>query len=152
MSSLTARSSVLLITAMLCACAGHKEVEQAAAPGAAKETDLSEVAVQAARPEQSAVRDRRANEMELKRQAVMNSSSPMLVSGYAMPAEPPPMFYQQNVDTERYAHEKDNPVHVAREQPVSTFSIDVIPVLTPTYGASSMPGSCRRRMRCASRR
>lgn len=33
--------------------------------------------------------------------------------------------YMQATNTERYAHTADNPVHLATEQPVSTFSIDV---------------------------
>ena len=36
-----------------------------------------------------------------------------------------PPVYQQDVNTERYQHLNDNPVHLAAEQPVSTFSIDV---------------------------
>jgi Ca-activated chloride channel family protein len=42
---------------------------------------------------------------------------------------PPPlakaMTYAQPVDTEQYQHQQDNPVHLAAENPVSTFSIDV---------------------------
>jgi Ca-activated chloride channel family protein len=33
--------------------------------------------------------------------------------------------WQQPVNTERYEHNDDNPVHLATQQPVSTFSIDV---------------------------
>ena len=33
--------------------------------------------------------------------------------------------YQQPTNTERYQHLDDNPVHLVTEQPVSTFSIDV---------------------------
>lgn len=33
--------------------------------------------------------------------------------------------YQQPTNTERYQHADDNPVHLVAEQPVSTFSIDV---------------------------
>jgi Ca-activated chloride channel family protein len=33
--------------------------------------------------------------------------------------------YQQPTDTEQYQHQDDNPVHLAAENPVSTFSIDV---------------------------
>ena len=126
MSSPTARSSVLLVTAMLCACAGHKEVEQTAGPvaEAPKEVDLAETTVASARDERLAVQNAQAGAAEQKRRAVIDASSPVLMSGYAVPA-PPPMSYQQPVDTERYAHEKDNPVHLVREQPVSTFSIDV---------------------------
>jgi Ca-activated chloride channel family protein len=34
-------------------------------------------------------------------------------------------IYQQPTDTEQYQHQDDNPVHIAAENPVSTFSIDV---------------------------
>ena len=34
-------------------------------------------------------------------------------------------IYQQETNTERYQHSDENPVHLAAEQPVSTFSIDV---------------------------
>ena len=34
-------------------------------------------------------------------------------------------IYQQPANTERYQHLNDNPVHLAAEEPVSTFSIDV---------------------------
>jgi len=34
-------------------------------------------------------------------------------------------FYRQSTDTERYQNLDDNPVHLAAEHPVSTFSIDV---------------------------
>jgi Ca-activated chloride channel family protein len=34
-------------------------------------------------------------------------------------------MYQQPTNTERYQHLTDNPVHLAAEEPVSTFSIDV---------------------------
>ena len=36
-----------------------------------------------------------------------------------------PMAYAQPIDTEQYQHQQDNPVHLAAENPVSTFSIDV---------------------------
>jgi Ca-activated chloride channel family protein len=39
------------------------------------------------------------------------------------PVHPP--VYGQPAETERYQHLDDNPVHLAAEQPVSTFSIDV---------------------------
>ena len=37
----------------------------------------------------------------------------------------PAPYYQQDTNTERYQHLDENPVHLAAEQPVSTFSIDV---------------------------
>ena len=49
------------------------------------------------------------------------------VAGNAAPAAfccVPPV-YRQPANTEQYEHLNDNPVHLASEQPVSTFSIDV---------------------------
>jgi Ca-activated chloride channel family protein len=51
----------------------------------------------------------------------MASVSPAV--GISMPAPVP--IYQQDTNTERYQHLDENPVHLASEQPVSTFSIDV---------------------------
>jgi len=50
----------------------------------------------------------------------ISQSVPMSVS---VPTAPP--TYQQDVDTSRYEHLAENPVRLAAEQPVSTFSIDV---------------------------
>jgi Ca-activated chloride channel homolog len=41
------------------------------------------------------------------------------------PSTPMPFIAQQYTNTEQYQHQDDNPVHLAKEQPVSTFSIDV---------------------------
>jgi Ca-activated chloride channel family protein len=43
-------------------------------------------------------------------------------AAYPVMAPPPPM---EPANTEKYAHNADNPVHRTSEQPVSTFSIDV---------------------------
>jgi Ca-activated chloride channel family protein len=59
-----------------------------------------------------------------------NSSPPPVSLGSvskmsrAAPAIQMPI-YQQPTDTEQYQHQDDNPVHIAAENPVSTFSIDV---------------------------
>jgi len=37
----------------------------------------------------------------------------------------PTPYYRQDINTEKYQHISDNPVHLTSEQPVSTFSIDV---------------------------
>jgi Ca-activated chloride channel family protein len=54
-------------------------------------------------------------------------SAPGMVAGtYAVAAMPAPTAgYPQTANTEHYAEHADNPVHRTREQPVSTFSIDV---------------------------
>jgi Ca-activated chloride channel homolog len=55
------------------------------------------------------------------RAALASVSSPMAISTL----EAPMPRYQQDTNTERYQHLDENPVHLAAEQPVSTFSIDV---------------------------
>jgi len=130
MSSLTARSSLLLLTAILAACAGQREAEQAAAAKEKQEQDrISEVAVTASRAEDSRrqVRNeaRRADKQASSPQAAQENSPIAVlqsVSGAVRFAPPP---YQQDVNTERYEHLNDNAVHLVSEQPVSTFSIDV---------------------------
>jgi Ca-activated chloride channel family protein len=54
-------------------------------------------------------------------------SAPGMVAGtYAVAPMPAPTAgYPQTANTEHYAEHADNPVHRTREQPVSTFSIDV---------------------------
>jgi len=57
-------------------------------------------------------------------------NSPIAIGGLPAPlvafapANSAPV-YQQDTNTERYQHLDENPVHLAAEQPVSTFSIDV---------------------------
>lgn len=54
------------------------------------------------------------------------ASPPTLPMQLAPMAAPPPLpAYWQPANTEKYAERGDNPVQRAREQPVSTFSIDV---------------------------
>ena len=51
-----------------------------------------------------------------------------VAANQAGPASPAALYLApipQPINTERYAHNDDNPVHRASEQPVSTFSIDV---------------------------
>jgi Ca-activated chloride channel family protein len=52
---------------------------------------------------------------------VMVSTSMANIAADAMAAPP----YEQDTNTENYEHLLENPVHLAAEQPVSTFSIDV---------------------------
>lgn len=52
-------------------------------------------------------------------------SAPTAPAMLAPPAPPAPPMHQASVDTEKYAERDDNPVQRTREQPLSTFSIDV---------------------------
>ncbi len=64
------------------------------------------------------------------------------------PADFVPPMYRQNTDTEKYQHLEDNPIRLAAEQPVSTFSIDVD---TGAY-ANVAPFPERRKSSAAGRR
>ena len=59
----------------------------------------------------------------MARAQVVGAPAPVAMAAPAPP--PPPGSYWQPSNTEKYAERKDNPVQRTREQPVSTFSIDV---------------------------
>jgi Ca-activated chloride channel family protein len=130
MSSLTARGSLLLATAILAACVGQREATtQDAAKDVAQDApvdtsarSVEELAVTSIRVEPEKRRDAR-NEAYRAAKQENSPVSPMPASAGIVGYAPPQ--YQQNVNTERYEHLNDNAVHLAREQPVSTFSIDV---------------------------
>jgi Ca-activated chloride channel family protein len=124
MNRLATRSSIVLTTAIIAACAAHRDAEQAASQDAA----LDEIVVTAGKQEATGRIDHRPRELERKaaNQAAINSSPASLAATAIVSAgayQPAP--YQQATDTERYQHLDDNAVHLASEQPVSTFSIDV---------------------------
>jgi Ca-activated chloride channel family protein len=130
MSSLTARSSLLLVTAILAACAGQHEAEEVAKEKQHQD-DLSEIVVTGSRVEPAASGKVARNEAKRAdapaQQIAMEQYAPAqavdLARVRSMPFAPPP--YVQDVNTERYEHLNDNAVHLVSEQPVSTFSIDV---------------------------
>ena len=126
MSSLAARGSLLLVTAILAACAGHREVDTTAGPAAeraAAKDDLSEIIVTSSRRSEGRLArrenaaERKLEKMPSAPQVAYPSSAPLMAIT-SMPQ-------QQAVNTENYDHLSDNAVHLASEQPVSTFSIDV---------------------------
>ena len=78
-----------------------------------KDRSLDEVAVTGARRSAGNAR----SESPIALLSVPNSVS--------VPATAPAPPYQQYTNTERYQHLDENPVHLAAEKPVSTFSIDV---------------------------
>jgi len=62
------------------------------------------------------------------RQQAQTRYAPMAVNGSVAASATfccVPPVYRQPANTEQYEHLNDNPVHLAAEQPVSTFSIDV---------------------------
>jgi len=136
MSSLTTRSSLLLVTAILAACAGHRESEEVAKEKQ-RQDDLSEIVVTGSRVEPARERAAKSEDKRVDTSATSVAmplpevASPQYAPAQAlgatatraMPFAPPP--YAQDVNTERYEHLNDNAVHLVSEQPVSTFSIDV---------------------------
>ncbi len=101
-----------LLALSACSTVGDATSETATAPAAGEPTSAADTVVLA---ERASTLDRVAV-TGARRQAMP----------YAPPPAPPaPGIYQQPANTEHYASHDDNPVHRTREQPVSTFSIDV---------------------------
>ncbi|HET9446425.1 MAG TPA: VWA domain-containing protein [Steroidobacteraceae bacterium] len=132
-------SSLLIVSAIVAACAAQRDegkattdqqgppqpqLPQQAQQPATEETDdslakaeaydraIQEITVTAAKRDSS-----RLQEMPMS----ISSVAPAAVANYS---HAPPV-YQHPTNTERYEHNDDNPVHLAAQQPVSTFSIDV---------------------------
>lgn len=132
MNRVVSKGSVLIAAAVVAACAGKREeseqqlavsdeksvVQDAAAPA---ERDLQEAVVTAQRTAGNAASPRLRRDAEKR---AVHAEMPLPANAIAVaPAFAPP--YQQPYDTERYQHQQDNPVQLAIEHPVSTFSIDV---------------------------
>jgi Ca-activated chloride channel family protein len=107
-------SSLLIVTAIVAACAAKRDESQPPLrdPAAREDRAVQEVIVTGSR-----VAKARRNEAS----APISSASASGIVGNVCCAP----VYQQPTNTERYQHLDDNPVHLAAEQPVSTFSIDV---------------------------
>jgi Ca-activated chloride channel family protein len=107
-------SSLLIVTAIVAACAAKRDESQPPLrdPAAREDRAVQEVIVTGSR-----VAKARRNEAS----APISSVSASGIVGNVCCAP----VYQQPTNTERYQHLDDNPVHLAAEQPVSTFSIDV---------------------------
>jgi Ca-activated chloride channel family protein len=127
-------SSLLIVTAIVAACAAQRDEGKADADRqgplpqqpATEEVDASLAKAEA--------RDQSLQEVVVtgaKASRVRQDSAPLSVSSVSSAATMvanyccPPPAYQQPTNTERYQHMDDNPVHLVKEQPVSTFSIDV---------------------------
>jgi Ca-activated chloride channel family protein len=126
-------SSLLIVAAIVAACAAQRdegkadadrqgpqpqqpateEVDASVAKAEAHDRALQEVVVTGAKSSRG--RDQYAT------LSGSSASAPAAVANYCCP----PPVYQQPTNTERYEHKDDNPVHLVSEQPVSTFSIDV---------------------------
>jgi Ca-activated chloride channel family protein len=118
------RTTLLLMSAVLAACAAQRE------------GDTTEQGAPAAQPAEAEARRDEARLADLSEIIVTGAkasrsrtySSPVSTQqGLIAPAAPPccQPYYQQSQNTERYQHLDDNPVRLVAEDPVSTFSIDV---------------------------
>ncbi|MDR2216384.1 MAG: VWA domain-containing protein [Nevskiaceae bacterium] len=139
MNRIVHSGSVLIVAAVLAACATRSDhadpvVQQAASePSDAQLTQAAVVdsRADAAQPQDvaGAVMPRYEAEAFAPSPSAAMAPSGQMMERRAMPppAPPPPGFYgyATPTDTERYEHQQDNGVKVAAEQPVSTFSIDV---------------------------
>jgi Ca-activated chloride channel family protein len=109
-------SSLLIVTAIVAACAAKRDEGQPASRDEQKARevviDISSTSVTAAQP------------VPLMDASAPASIAAMKASGLTGSVCCVPV-YQQPANTERYQHLDDNPVHLVAEQPVSTFSIDV---------------------------
>jgi Ca-activated chloride channel family protein len=129
MNNIPRRGSLLLVAAVLAACAAPRETEQAAAEPAKEEQGRIEPneAVRPVAPDAERDRQTRADikspSMQEAKVAYAVATSAGLSAGSASICCAPP--YQQSTNTESYQHLDDNPVKLAAEHPVSTFSIDV---------------------------
>jgi Ca-activated chloride channel family protein len=138
------RGSLLIATAILAACAAKRE-DSSVAPEAQYPAPATAPVGNVARPDELAMHDEVAvtgsaghAHVESQRQVVPARAPARDASGMpaarasgemkyvSAPMPRHPMYVPSPpVDTERYQHQQDNPVRLAAEHPVSTFSIDV---------------------------
>jgi Ca-activated chloride channel homolog len=123
-------SSLMLVAAIVAACAAHRDENQAAAGRQEPETQpaVREVDTAAPKEEERKLADyaeaaslMRAQQAQGVLPASTLAKAPALVAGGTANVS----VYRQPQNTERYQHLDDNPVHLVAEQPISTFSIDV---------------------------
>ena len=124
------RGSVLVMAAVLAACAAPRETKEPV--GSQSPTDAQAPQEQDARIHRDeAARDRAQPRpvapsptlMEREMKTVAQASRAYSAPAPMIACCPPPLPPQAN--TERYQHLDDNPIKLAAEHPVSTFSIDV---------------------------
>jgi len=140
MKRLARHGLTMILTSLLVACVAQPDGEHAAAsPPPIEQTqavaaDKIEAHTASAQPtlelSEAMVTAARLNERQdsLERKQNMPITVARAKAGPELAKTdyaPPTPVYQQPTDTEQYQHLDDNPVHLAAEQPVSTFSIDV---------------------------
>jgi Ca-activated chloride channel family protein len=124
-------SSLLIVSAIVAACAAQRDEGKATAdqqgPPPHPVTEEADASLAKAEPYDRAIQEVVVTGAKAAR--VREQSTPLSVSSIASPGVAnysyAPPVYQQPTNTERYQHSDDNPVHLVAEQPVSTFSIDV---------------------------
>jgi len=124
----TTRNAALAAAVAVAACAGPQETRTTAqtgttAPPSKVETD-SAIQTRSSEPHQRVEQDNRLHEIP-QTAAAIDVLPAMAIRQAVAFAPPAPPVYRQPVDTERYEHLDENPVRLAAEHPVSTFSIDV---------------------------
>jgi Ca-activated chloride channel family protein len=146
MNRTVSRSQILILSAILTACAGQRDTTESSpktatdaaanAPAAEREADEGLVADKARRRDETVVtvQSAKVEPAPLRvPEVAAEMSYPASSVRMAMPAAPMGVaqnaaccvVWQQPANTERYQHQDDNPVQVVLEHPVSTFSIDV---------------------------
>ena len=122
-------SSLLIVTAIVAACAARRDesqvrdARQGPEPQAATE-EIDAAAAPKAEEHEAVYRDLLRAQQQQPPPGVLPASaelSKVAIAGSFAVVRP----YQQPQNTERYQHLDDNPVHLVAEQPISTFSIDV---------------------------
>ncbi|WDS36169.1 VWA domain-containing protein [Pseudoxanthomonas sp.] len=129
MSHLSRPALTLLAVAVLAACSSAPP-QQAVAPPSPEAPQVGAADAQAAKAKVQAARSLAQTERRMESYtppAPPAPPAPMPDMGayYAAPASIAPMPAPLPANTERYAHQDDNPLQRTAEQPVSTFSIDV---------------------------
>jgi Ca-activated chloride channel homolog len=132
MNNIPRGGSLLVMAAVLAACAAPRETEQAAT-GGTKEESAAAVPFEPGRDEfRPASEDSRQRNAATDEQpaaalqeAKVSHSIAQVTSVSSASVSCCPPTYQQPTNTENYEHLGDNPIKLAAEHPVSTFSIDV---------------------------
>ena len=135
MSRIVRSVCTLAAMGLIASCASPREEDKSGdarqATTAAQRTDDTDRPAPAAKEAESLKRDRSLEDITITgaRRSAGNAhyESPIALLSVPQPVSVPasPPMYQQDTNTERYQHLDENPVHLAAEKPVSTFSIDV---------------------------
>jgi Ca-activated chloride channel homolog len=115
-------ASILVMSAVVAACAAHREEEKIEQGSAATQPEESRDEQPLADLSEIVVTGSKARIARTHPAPASVSAQQVGVSSAAPCCQP---YYSQPANTERYEHLDDNPVRLVAEHPVSTFSIDV---------------------------